>query len=828
MVPVQPALTVERLTTGESPEAGPEPVEPPDLRLVVPAAAGWLVLLVGLPFPAWLGRIGLGCLLAVLLGWPVLARVRRPTGRHGRTRGSRRRPTGPSTVLLMLLLVVALHAWCGWARYAVATAGPLRELAAERAAVTVEGALASDPRVLAQAAERPRASVLVTVQVQRVVGRGRSAEVSTPVLIRAGANLPEWSRLRWRERVRVTGRLAPADPGDDLVALLTARGPPVSLEAAPPVMRGAEHLRDGLRRAVAGLPADAAGLVPALVIGDRSLTPEDLTDDMRATGMTHLSAVSGTNVTIVLTLALRLAGWLRVPRRARPVLAGLVLIGFVILARPDPSVIRAAVMGAVGVLGTAAARRGAGLPALGAAVIVLLAVDPWLARSYGFALSTLATFGLLVFVRPWAAWLRARLPARLAWLAEPIVIPVAAQVVTAPVIVLLQGSISAVGVLANLLAAPLVAPATIGGVGLALLGPALAVPGVDMLVGLLAWLPGTPALGIAWVAHRCATVPLGTWPWPDGVPGALLLAAITMVLLSAGPWLIRRLRRHPLVAVSVVLLVVAWCWPVASRAWPPAGWRLVACDVGQGDALVVSTGPGSAVLVDAGPEPDLVDACLTRLGVRVLEAVVLTHPHDDHVDGLAGAVAGRRVDALLVSPVGDPDAPGGVAELAAREVGLPASPLYAGDVLRWGEVTANVRWPARRIDAGSVPNNGSLVLDVAAPGLRALLLGDVEREAAAAVRTALRRAGDAGQPNRPVDVVKVAHHGSANQDPQLLREVNAPLGVISVGADNDYGHPAPSLLDLLARSGTTVLRTDRGGDVAVGTDGDRVVARTLR
>ena len=121
-------------------------------------------------------------------------------------------------------------------------------------------------------------------------------------------------------------------------------------------------------------------------------------------------------------------------------------------------------------------------------------------------------------------------------------------------------------------------------------------------------------------------------------------------------------------------------------------------------------------------------------------------------------------------------------------------------------------------------NNGSLVLDVAAPGLRALLLGDVEREAAAAVRDALRHASD----HRPVDVVKVAHHGSANHDPRLLINLNAPLGLISVGQDNDYGHPAPSLLDTLARTGTTVLRTDRRGDIAVASDGERVVAHTSR
>ncbi len=803
--------------------------EPPDLRLVIPVALGWVVLLVGLPYPQWLGRLALGCLATALIGWLLRRRWRVRRGRR----------LSPPQIVLASLLIVAVHAACGWSRYAVATAGPLVDLARERAVITIEGVVLTDPRLLDPKAERPHASVLVTMLITRVVGRGQLAEVETPVLVRARANLDRWGGLRWRERVRVMGRLAPADPGDDLVAYLTARGPPERLDSAPTAIRGAEHLRQGLRAAVRGLPPDAAGLVPALVIGDRSLTPQDLTDDMRATGMTHLSAVSGTNVTIVLALGLRLAGVLRIPRRMRPVLAGVVLVSFVVLARPDPSVIRAAVMGAVGIVGVAATRRGSGLPALAAAVLVLLAVDPWLARSYGFALSVLATFGLLVFVRPWADWLRARMPARLGGLAEPIVIPVAAQVVCAPVIVLLQGSISAIGVLANLLAAPLVAPATIGGVLLALPGALIGLPGsnadlqrvAEVLTGLLAWGPGLPAWGIAWVAHRMAAVPFGTWPWPDGVPGALLLAVVSIVALCAGPWLVAWLRRSPLVTLGVLVLAVSIGWPVAARGWPPPGWRLAVCDVGQGDALVLATGPGSAVLVDAGPDPDLVDACLVRLRVRVLDAVVLTHPHEDHIEGVAGAVAGRRVGALLVSPVTDPNAPVGPMARAAAETGLPATPLYAGDALRWGEVDALVRWPGRRIDAGSVPNNGSVVLDVSAPGLRALLLGDVEREAGAAIRAGLRASPGAGDPDRqgrPVDVVKVAHHGSANQDSQLLRDLAAPLGLISVGADNEYGHPATSLLDMLAKTGTTVLRTDRRGDIVVSTNDGRVLVSTSR
>lgn len=806
-----------------------------DLRLLLPVLFVWpLVAFVALVVPVRAVVVAAGCAVVASVallaprGWSgsrgrtrqrgatvVRRRARSPerAALHGRPRSRGRiGPWRRLAALTLAALALALTAVAG--HRSLRTVGPLAELAGQRATVTVHAQLATDAREVVSGIQDEggvRTRVVARVLATEVTARGRTTTVRTPLLVVADG---DWSGLEWHDEVEFTGRLRAAEPGDDVVAVVSPRGPPVVTGRAGGVFAAAAWVRGRFRAATDQLAPDSRGLVPALVIGDTSRTPPDLTQAMLTTGLSHLSAVSGSNVTLVLATAIGACGVLGIRRRARPWVALGVLAAFVVLCRPEPSVVRAAVMGTVGLLGLTASRRQVGVPALSGAVLLLLVWDPWLARSYGFALSTVATLGLLVFAQPWGRLIGRCLPGRLRGLGPILAVPVAAQVVCAPIVVPLQGSVSLIAVVANLLAAPFVAPTTVVGVAVAILATVW-----TSGAAVISWAAGVPAQGIAWVARWCADVPGGAVGWDESAWGAVLLAGVTVAAILVAPWAWHRSRTRPLLAFAVLVVAGGFSVPTQIVGWPPPGWALVACDVGQGDGLVVSNGPGHAVVIDTGTEPAVIDSCLSRLGVEVVDLVVLTHFHADHSGGLAGVISGRRVAEIRVSTVKEPlPESRQVTEIAAA-AGIPVGELRAGDSWSVGEVSADVWWPGRPITEGSVPNNGSIVMTLHVRDVTVLLTGDMEREAAAEVVRAAR-----ADPHRwgEVDVLKVAHHGSSNRDDRVLDLVGGRLALISVGADNDYGHPAKPLLASLEARGFDIHRTDVEGDLAVTTVDDRI------
>jgi competence protein ComEC len=304
------------------------------------------------------------------------------------------------------------------------------------------------------------------------------------------------------------------------------------------------------------------------------------------------------------------------------------------------------------------------------------------------------------------------------------------------------------------------------------------------------------------------------------VVGAALLAVITVALLVAA----RRPIVRRLVAV-VALGGVLGALPVRLLAsgWPPPRWLIVTCAVGQGDAIVLPAGPGRAVVVDAGPEPNAVDQCLRRLGVRQVVLFVVSHFHIDHIGGVTGVFRSRDV-AAVVTPDW-PDPPSGRAAVAASAA-TARTPVYAvgpGWSYAVGGLALTVLGPLEPLHGtNSDPNNNSLVLLARLQGRTVLLPGDAETEEQQELLTHL------GAEAVRADVLKVAHHGSAYQDEGFLEAVGPRVALVSVGLDNDYGHPSPVLLARLTRGGARVLRTDQQGDLAVVRDAEGNLAVAVR
>lgn len=749
----------------------------PDLRLIVLAAAAWAGALLG----AWVGADLRPALVAVaaLLALAVLALALGPR----RLRG---------TIAAGALLAAAVGGSAMLRGQQVAE-NPVTSLAERRAAVATVAVVTSDPRILQG---RYGDRVLLRLSLREVRTRSHTVRLRTPILVFAD---PSWRRLPLGATVRVALRLGPATDRE-VAATASPRTSPTILSAPDLWWRAAAAVRASVRTAVAHRPVEQAALVPALVDGDDTRVPEQLAEDFRTTGLTHLLAVSGTNLTLVVGFLLTLARWCRVRGRWLTVVAGAGVVGFVLLARTEPSVVRAAAMGTVGLLAMSVGGRQRAVRGLGAAVVGLLLLQPALGLTPGFALSVLATAGILLLGPPWRDALARWLPR---WLAEAIAVPMAAQLACTPLVAALSGQVSLAAVGANLLAQPAVGPATI----LGLVGGLLGIVWVPLgrLAGILA---GWCVSWIVLVAQRGADLPLPAIGWGTGGVALGVLSVAVVALGVLGPRLVRH--RTIGVACGVGLLVVVAVRP-PTPGWPPANWVLAACDVGQGDALAVRTGAASAMVVDAGPDPGAVERCLDELDVDAVPLVVLTHFHADHVDGLPGVLAGRDVGGIEVTSLLDPpQAVGAVVRVAAR-AGVPIRLAPYGETRQVGIATVQVLWPRSSPGPGpgdgSTANDASVVLLVESGGVRLLLTGDVEPPGQRAIARSL--------PGLSVDVLKVPHHGSRHQDLGWLASLGADLAVTSVGEDNDYGHPAASVLDPLREAGTTVVRTDRDGTVVV-------------
>jgi competence protein ComEC len=566
------------------------------------------------------------------------------------------------------------------------------------------------------------------------------------------------------------------------------------------------HVEQTLARATAG---ERRAVLTGIVLGEEGGIDTSLRDAFRASGLTHLLAVSGQNVAITaigVVWVARLAG---IGRIAGEGLAILVVLAYALAVGWQPSVVRAAVAGILASLGWITARPRDRWHAMAVGALVLLAWTPTAGLDPGFQLSFAAVAAIFLAVPRVAGVPDAYPVPRGVW--DVLVVAVACGLVTAPIVWLHFGSVALWTVPANLAAEPAMPPLIALSLAAAAFEPVL--PGVATS---LAWLAGWCAAWIAFVARVVSG-------WPSAqIHSAVALTAV--LALAAAPVGVRRLPRYRrrvaavgLVSIALTLAAAACAFrPVPSWA-PPQGLRVTFLDVGQGDSALVEA-PGGAVLVDEGPPEADVAGQLRAMGVRALTAIVLTHPQRDHIGGAADVLDGLRVGEVEDPGIEAPSADHDAAMAAARRRHVPVEIVHEGDTFRIGKLRLRILWPDEPGLPSEDPNQHAVVALASYGATDVLLTADAESDVTGRLRIP------------PVEVLKVAHHGSEDPGlPDLLRTLRPRLAVISVGKGNDYGHPRPETIAALqAEPGLETLRTDESGRIVIESDGRTLTVRAQR
>ena len=733
----------------------------------------------------------------------------------------------------------------GGALLAVAALGALRQGAWETLPPDHVAHLAGEPdadpvALWATVAETPsarRRSVKLALDVDSV-GTEHRAPASGRVLVSLG--LPwegdasiVYPALRLGDRVRVDAVLepppTPRNPADfDYGAYLRGQGiwatafvreaeavtfvgPADGLldRVAAAVQR---HVRTQTARHVAS--PDAQGVLLALLLGDRSAVGQGALDAFRETGLMHLLAVSGLHVLLVgmglfalLKPVLGRLGWRRRTVDVSRAAVTLAILGlYVLVTGGSVSVVRAFVMAAVWVGGVAMQRKPDALNSLGLATIVLLLMRPTALWDVGFQLSFGAVAALVTLV----PILETRIPGRfrsgtVGYVTDSVLVSLVATLGTAPALLVHFGRVALGGLVLNLPAIPLTAATLGAGIGTSVLG-SVPVAGrafgavADASASLLLWTSRVGADGLGGVAI-------------DGfLDRPLTVLAVVLGLATLA------LARRPTARLRTATLAVG-CLALGAFSAPPAGLDVVFLDVGQGDATLVTTPDGSAVLVDAGVKTPFSDQGertvvphLERFGIDRLDALVLTHADADHIGGAAAVLRAVPVGRLVTNGHGGDTRMWRALRALADSLGVPTVAASAGDTLAVDPaVRVRVLGPARR--HGSA-NEASVVLHVTHGATRWLLSGDAEHDGEADL---VQTYGDA----LAADVVKVGHHGSrTSSTPALVAAAGAPqFAVVSVAAENRYGLPDQEPLMRWLRAGALVLQTADHGAVWLRSDG---------
>jgi competence protein ComEC len=596
------------------------------------------------------------------------------------------------------------------------------------------------------------------------------------------------------------------------------------IDAGPARRAGVTGWIDGIRDRAEealgrGMPEREAALARGFVLGEDDRIDHVTREDFQRSNLTHLLAVSGENVILLSVLAWPLLALLGLTLRARLIGALCLIAIYVPVTGAGPSIQRAGVMGAAGLIAALADRPRSRWYAVLLAAAVTLAINPRADGDVGWQLSFAAVIGIMLWARRLASVISRdaeRRSARRA-LAEAVAVTAAATVATAPLMAEAFDQFSPAAVPANVLAAPAVAPAMWLGMLTAIAGQLPLVP-----VEPLNWLDSLCLAYIAQIAHWLAaphwallTVHLRS-VWSVAAAYASLLIAVELLLRRLAhrrvssspekrPGEPRRLPRASLAVPAAVLLlavVVLLEWPFGSGARPPVAESDLAVrvlDVGQGDSILLDPPGADPILVDTGPPGDGVEDRLRELGIHSLAAIVISHDQSDHAGDLGELLGAVHVDRVVYGAA-DPRLRG-----AALAAGAEPYRLAEGGELDTGALHLSALWPPRELlgETGEDPNLLCLVLLAQWHHFSMLLTGDAEAESVPM---------DPG----PIDLLKVAHHGSEDAGLGGLLDRSVPkLAVISVGAGNPYGHPTEATLAELRAHGVPTLRTDSQGEIDI-------------
>ncbi len=567
-----------------------------------------------------------------------------------------------------------------------------------------------------------------------------------------------------------------------------------------------------------------AGVASALVLAERDGIPRELWDAFARSGTAHLLSISGFHVGVIAALLGGILSAAALPPRRRAAGIAIGVWAYVLVIGAPTSATRAAWMTSAFVLGRLRQTPARTLGALGLSMLMISLLRPSAVSGAGFQLTITGTAGILIMTR----WIMMHWPEHRyrEWIASPVAAGIGASVFTAPVLAYHFGQIPLLSLPASILLTPIVA-AAVPGVIAAIVMDVLHVPGAAAA--------GMGAEGLLLAVTRIAA-------WLGALPGtvalvtpreaALLTAgAIAPLALATAAW-----RTRPAVRAAVstlTALATLWAGQAALSLAGRGTLQITAIDVGQGDAIAIRTPRGRWLLVDAGPRGfGGTDAGLTRVvpylngqGARRLEAIVLSHPDEDHAGGLGAVLRNVSTGAVLGPGLGSGQSGHMLGLAEARDAGVPWRRTVAGDVWTTDGVVFRVLNPPRPggtgdpgglvtgppLDPGE-PNDWSVVIRVEFGDFTALLMGDASDDIEARV---MGEGADADAA-RDITLLKVGHHGSITSSAEaFVRETSPEYALIPVGARNRYGHPDPVVLARLRRVGARILRTDTQGTVSV-------------